>query len=327
MIEAGSVLYSALFNSSTLTLRCAIESFNPGIVQTIIATLLQRRRQLQRLAEVELPSLALERLNLQHDRILDEQAFGVWKALSDYAVPVQEALRLGIWLTSKGADIRRNLPDFNGSVGHQIGGNLGFYLAYAQPYPNYHADPPTYEQVRKPTHKHLSTLDNQCWDFLLKILETTRADACLCGCSYYGCRSLTKILINFNKFIDSMFARKSDVLFAEKIKFWFLESFVEFFAPELEDSSALPSEIIRFATFTRLDLTHTCCDIGPYRVQQLEAAKIDEIREEKCITLSELEELVTVFETEYRELGVSLKVFLQGHWQKKWMSFFTSNQR
>jgi hypothetical protein len=149
----------------------------------------QRRRQLQRLAEVKLPSLALERLNLQHDRILDEQVFGVWKALSDYAVPVEEALRaghnpctvyhvhnldakiaadlfnagfrdvdsvddsgrtplmrlgcqhpydmplaeilrLGIWLTSKGADIRRNLPDFNGSVGHQIGGNLGFYLVY-----------------------------------------------------------------------------------------------------------------------------------------------------------------------------------------------------
>jgi hypothetical protein len=118
-----------------------------------------------------------------------------------------------------------------------------------------------------------------------------------------------------------MFARKSDGLFAEKIKFWFLESFVEFFAPQLEDSSALPSEIIRFATFTRLDLTHTCCDIEPYRVQQLEVAEIEEIREEECITLSELEVLVTVFETEYRELGVSLKVFLQGHGSTKMEEF------
>ena len=173
LIEAESAFYSGSPDSRLHILWCAIESRDPEILQAIITTLVRRRRRLQIIAEDALPSLALDKLNWPHDRILDEQAFRVWKAPTGCAIPIQKSLRagpisysvyhvqnlnakiaadlfnagfydvdnvnehgqtpliqsgcqifynmslaetlkLGVWLRSKGAYMRRNLRDSNG---------------------------------------------------------------------------------------------------------------------------------------------------------------------------------------------------------------------
>jgi len=126
---------------------------------------------------------------------------------------------------------------------------------------------------------------------------------------------------DINNCIESYWGRKFGRVFAHKMKLWFLEGFTEFLVPQMEESSTLLSDIIRFVILTRLDLTHTCCDIIGITNEYLDIGEIEEIRDEERTTLSELEELATAFEIEYKKLGFSLEVFLQGYWTTKMDEF------
>jgi Ankyrin repeat len=332
MLEADSPLDDGQ-SCTTTVLSDAIESRDTQIVQSIIANLVKRRLQLQRLAEVTLSPAILERLKLRHDKILDEQAFEVQKALEDNSVPlwetlkvapvlgsvyhvrnldcgvadrlfnagfhdvdsvnengitplmqlrsqifrgrpIAEMLKLGIWLTSKGADISRILPNSSASVTHQIALDVGYYLIMAV-FPDL---PVSRQTVRQRFLDTFSDLDLQCREFLLNILTMDSADGCLCACSFHGCRTLTKLFRFFSEVVERNYGEKFGLFTADKVKTWFLESLFNFLKPRLKEDALLQREIIRFATFDRLDLTHTCCNTESPIKECLETAEVKEIR-------------------------------------------------
>ena len=130
-------------------------------------------------------------------------------------------------------------------------------------------------------------------------------------------RVLPKILKPMCGDIDH-FRERFGRLHAHEMKLWFLEGFTESLLPHLGNSSTSPNEIICFATFPRLDLTHTCCNIGGYAKKNTLVLR----RSRKSATKNaELEELAAAFETEYKELGISLAEFLEGHWSTKMDEF------
>lgn len=89
----------------------------------------------------------------------------------------------------------------------------------------------------------------------------------------------------------------------------------------------LPAQIIRFLTFTRLQLTHTCCILESLTsnvVTKFADENRIEIQEEESVGLNELEKLMSEFERAYVSLGSSLPKFLSGYWNRR-MDEFMSN--
>ncbi|MCJ1262511.1 hypothetical protein MMC22_002381 [Lobaria immixta] len=84
----------------------------------------------------------------------------------------------------------------------------------------------------------------------------------------------------------------------------------------------LSSKILRFWTFERLGLTHTCCHrdiVGFHTILRPfgNDADISEIHEEEHEILGRLEDLLSEFEEKRLESGDSLTDFLKGYWRDR----------
>ena len=84
----------------------------------------------------------------------------------------------------------------------------------------------------------------------------------------------------------------------------------------------ISSEVIRFETFTRLGLTHTCNDGVPYGPSNEKDSDIDDIREEEEQLVLELEELVSEFQEKYKDEGGKITSFLKGYWKARMKETF-----
>jgi hypothetical protein len=93
------------------------------------------------------------------------------------------------------------------------------------------------------------------------------------------------------------------------------------------EGEQVAKDVIRFLTFSALDLTHTCCHqtgyfdpaqkYGPsWMVRCKDTSEIDEIRDEEKYLIEGLECLVERFLQDFEEQAVSLSEFLMEHWQK-----------
>ncbi|MCJ1408801.1 hypothetical protein MMC19_002877 [Ptychographa xylographoides] len=166
---------------------------------------------------------------------------------------------------------------------------------------------------------------------LIEILNDKFRDTCLCACSPGGCRSITAILKSaiprhneyYSLYPEPFSRSKNDrLLSAESFKSmieWFFVSQLKLFEDDGAPSDTLFSEYIRWKTFDKLELRHTCCrkEQYGYRVCVPSLEEIEEIREEDRDLLEKLEELLDEFETKRQELGVSALEFLQGYWRTR----------
>lgn len=89
--------------------------------------------------------------------------------------------------------------------------------------------------------------------------------------------------------------------------------------PELAQDPEIVRESIRFMTFTRMKLRHTCCYAphGDSLLQDMDKEEVNEIRDEERELLAQLEELVAEFEEKYDGLGQPLVTFLEGYWMTR----------
>jgi hypothetical protein len=226
---------------------------------------------------------------------------------------IPHMLKYASWLISKGADPYRTLPNSTSTALHQFCYNMRCKIL------SLFTRRGGEQMVRKDILHLRSTLDNQCRDFLLGILSPGEndADACLCSCSVGGCRPLTKML----RSIFESPGRYGYGLNASPIlgEAWFIQRcFVELLLPELQESLAAARAIIRFLTFTEMELTHTCCYPGENGLlSAFHKDEVEEIRDEERVTLGELEDLMTEFEAKYDELRLPLAAFLGGYWMTR----------
>ena len=99
---------------------------------------------------------------------------------------------------------------------------------------------------------------------------------------------------------------------------------IEWFSALLGDSHGvwhwLSQEIIRYETFEKFELTHTCCEENPdygLLYARYDSTEREEVHDEERLLISKLETLVAKFTEKYTELGVSLPDFLKGYWKTR----------
>ncbi|KAL4960356.1 uncharacterized protein BDV14DRAFT_182803 [Aspergillus stella-maris] len=143
-----------------------------------------------------------------------------------------------------------------------------------------------------------------CGGVLSTLLLNNPRDNCLCACSEGGCTPLLRLLKSFYEEIPYPHYI---------IKSWEI-------VYRLTGTSAnrvTVSAAIRFFTFERLGMTHTCHRRYREKVERLDSEEISEIREEDFASIARLDELMLEFDQIYDELGVSMGVFLKESWEKR----------
>ena len=216
------------------------------------------------------------------------------------------------WLLSKGARMDCILPGFKAGdskcmIVHQLAWKLGVSF-FGVHFRQRNKQSLNQDAALSKFRLHPERLRN----VLAEILVKPVFDECVCSCSNNGCCPATKFLLASGKYN------------AQKVRLWFID-WILGCIEKVRDCNDAPdwllAEIIRFETFSKLGLTHTCRDMRslywgarPY-YKCLTHEEIKEIREEECLMIAQLDGLVAEFVAKYTELGVSLLEFFEGYWE------------
>ncbi|PYI01492.1 hypothetical protein BO78DRAFT_401250 [Aspergillus sclerotiicarbonarius CBS 121057] len=321
----------------------------------IVAALANKRRRLQALAETHLPSETLSQLGIRSDCLMGFNAAAVCARLRANSVSIRRDLMEGKgwliynggWWGCKSADLLwdagfRNIdetdeqgftalmhtPQYPESV-HQF---LPL-LIYAQWLVSHGANI-YHPRQEAPALHYLAenvglSLDNDwifglcqesyyreslnhmpagCVEVVRKILLDEGTDKCCCPCSFNGCSALTRLLAGLYR--EHKLWNKLELLL------WAWETLVRYAFPECERLwHTQSSRVLRYCTFEKMDLTHTCRN-HRYRESKDQDDIIDILEAQKEST-DLFEALVAEFEAEYNQMGVPLPEFLRSHWLQR----------
>ncbi|KAI9720839.1 MAG: hypothetical protein M1812_002678 [Candelaria pacifica] len=150
------------------------------------------------------------------------------------------------------------------------------------------------------------------------VLTDSLPDCCNCRCSTEGCTAYTMwvkgwVTERSIPFIDR----------AQKKKLQWTKVLAQLYNVDQSSLAWLRHEMVRFNTFERLKLRHTCCRLGymdhwrqviygPYDDEEK-----NEIVEEQAEQLEKLETLLVEFEAKYSESSSVFKEFLDGYWEDR----------
>ena len=352
--------------------------------------LVDRRRRLMSLAITQLCHKDLEELGVTDDRLLDEKAFNVYKALERRNVVIPSALRIPLrqttvfhygrltpavgeslykrgfldvdgidslgftplmilrradliyvestlerasWLISKGANPGRKTEQslvsprgLNTTAAHYLCFWVGSAVDWYDERRLKHLMQTMWfsDVLEEPVEDEVenawlsSVLKGPAEDYRLllgKLFSSNVYDSCVCACSSHGCipaiRLLRSISVKFRRYVPLPIDTRLS---------WMIKWFSTFLGDSHEVWQWLSQEIIRFETFKKLDLTHTCCEKVYYVIficTRHDRTEREEIRDEERFLISKLETLVAEFTEKYTELGVSLPDFLNGYWKTR----------
>ena len=236
---------------------------------------------------------------------------------------IKSTLQRALWLTTKGANPERKTEQSlylprgpNTTAAHY----LCFWTGIAVYWDGEGGFKPPMENT------WLSRiLERPAEDYLLllgKLFASKLYDSCICACSSHGCTPAITLLhsmsVEFRKYAPSQF--KSDLLLPIDTRLWMIEWFRTLLGGSHEAWQSLSQDIIRYETFEKLELTHTCCETVPRRGlinTRYDSTEREEIHDEERLLIDKLETLVAEFTEKYTELGVSLPEFLKGYWKTR----------
>lgn len=171
---------------------------------------------------------------------------------------------------------------------------------------------------------------------LSKIVNNRIWDSCKCMCSLNGCYAITIMLKQVAQL--EMEALDLHKYLEEYHKWWFSKLKFVTRKPPLNDGLSYlvftidailgfprngwdfsTAQIIRFLTFTGLELTHTCCVLHEIVnvVRMFDDENRVEIQDEERVGLDELEKLMLEFEHAYTGSGFCLSEFLWKYWDPR----------
>lgn len=156
---------------------------------------------------------------------------------------------------------------------------------------------------------------------ILHVLSEPLPDSCKCACSAMGCRAYTmmaKCLVTNVRDYGWNSVRPREGLLQVS------QAYAQLLSVDQPSLAWLRSEVIRFNTFEKLDLRHTCCEINNYRsfnatviCEPYDDQELHEIQEEQAEQMEKLETLLIEFENKYEESGSTLSEFLNGYWKDR----------
>ena len=225
-----------------------------------------------------------------------------------------------VWLIANGADVHRqqlmrdhfDLYDtYQPETGnesssttalHYVAINLK-YLLYDTIFNKIRWESKSYSKVIRALTRH--------------VLTDTLSDGCTCACSTTGCTAYTMMVKPEDRWRDSL----------SQARPWTIQSlatFAKFLQIDKPSLGRLRTEIIRFKTFYKMGLRHTCCDIKysigvqTYLIyKRYDDEETNEILEEQAEQVERLETLLVEFEAKHEELGCTFIEFMNGYWRRR----------
>ena len=154
------------------------------------------------------------------------------------------------------------------------------------------------------------------------VLTDILPDSCSCACSIKGCRAYTMLIKT-----PTRDARKSISPWhfrpVRRAVFYMTQVLAQLLSINQPSFAWLRREMIRFNTFEKLKLRHTCCMMGDLDseneviVVPYDDEEALEIKEEQKEQLEKLESLLVEFEDKYNQSGSSFIEFLGGYWEDR----------
>jgi len=211
---------------------------------------------------------------------------------------------LADWLISKGAKFQIGCSSRCALAESSCSATISHYIASGLPHPCLRDYPFEFDGFdnRLSRELRMNLESAQC---LTSALENLSRDECKCACSASGCTPLIislKILTRNNRF--------------ERVMLWSRHILLDFVQQR-------PLEIIRFATFDALELTHTCCTRRyPYRWPHCwqfhplcEDDDIEEIQAEEGFIISKFMFVLNELERLYEQFRIPLADFFHAYWK------------
>lgn len=231
-------------------------------------------------------------------------------------IPLKFKLQRVSWLISKGADPGRR-PDqswcihYDPSItaAHSICSWIGQAVYLQGPFE------PSKTNDRTWLFGIMDGLEDECQSVLGRLVCTQFYDDCVCACSSNGC---TPAVMMLKSITYSWSSSAHPISFQRCI--WVIDWLDNLLSHHHEAWQRLSHEFIRYETFEKLALTHTCCTrrYKAYDMRHdMDKTEREEIRDEERLMISKSDALVTEFEEKYTELAVSLPDFLNGYWKTR----------
>lgn len=154
-----------------------------------------------------------------------------------------------------------------------------------------------------------------------QVLSNALPDCCNCACSTAGCMPYTMMVkypvtkARRYSYYSNIEVRKAILQMSQA-----LAQYLDIDQPSL---AWLRREMIRFNTFERLELRHTCCEMDYFYdrdyaneviYEPYDDEEIHEINNEQAEQLERLESLLIEFQTEYDKSASTFCEFLEGYW-------------
>jgi hypothetical protein len=207
------------------------------------------------------------------------------------------SIELKSWFISTGADIsytRKQAVDERCAILGNTGAAHNVCLDLARSSPFQH-----------PTFEH--------WNV---VMTSTITDGCQCACSSKGCLPITVYFRASSTFRNPTWSddhRDKAVKCVDEI----LKNEKERAVGEIS-GTIISLEIIRFYTFEKLSLTHTCSTlVGSSSYKRCGTEDINHTLDIERQSLDKLEDLMVEFAAKLEKLDGTLKLFLAGHWSER----------
>jgi len=324
-----------------------------GVPNFIVDALREARQQLFDLAKYALPENTWADLNLPNDRLLDDRAADVQKALAEADVEIPRSLMVlqkrhtvyhNPFMPKRSADKLwhagfRDIDTWNeNGYTPLMQTKLSEYAEWLIDHgANVHLQPRfDDDSVRgftalhscvwsigsemhyyfNPQTSRKAEHDKHFLTHKKVLLNAKPHDACRCACSLNGCTPFTALL----KTVDVHNRSHKDPEYRARCRRYpvqLLES-----ANHPASPTGLPTEIceeiMRFEMFEELKLSHTCCSLKYMNaVPKYTLEQVREIHEEEEELLQKHAHLVAEFCREFREQGVTLSSFFENYWERK----------
>lgn len=232
-----------------------------------------------------------------------------------FDIPVKSALQRVLWLISKGADPGRR-PDQSKRISNDPSITAAHCIC------SWIGEAVYLQDLIEPSEINgrklfgiMDGLEDECQSVLGRLVCTQFYDDCVCACSSNGC---TPAVMMLKSITYSWSSSAHPISFQRCI--WVIDWLDNLLSHHHEAWQRLSHEFIRYETFEKLALTHTCCTrrYKAYDMRNdMDKTEREEIRDEERLMISKSDALVTEFEEKYTELAVSLPDFLNGYWKTR----------
>jgi hypothetical protein len=337
-------------------LRVASFHHNPAIAGLVVQTLIDRRKQLQSLAETYLPEGVISQLGIRSNRLLNRKAYKAYQLLKAIRVDVSNVHEEREWSVYDNIGVNVKLADRLWDAGFQevdevddIGGTSLMKLLWTRSQygpavllemanwliakgadidrkasnssvlcllGNTVGTSIYFGESAESVASELSQMSETCKDLMRRILLDNTRDACCCPYAFAGCSGLTRIL-------DGLLPRNHEDLEELIQGLAVMLEILTIPEPHQHLGDELAPGILRFITCYSLDISHTCAHDLRWRI---EPDEVREIQDDEKHSILDLDELSAEFLSKYKEFGVPLSDFVKGYWWTEMNAILSSRE-